>query len=729
MRSNKVAQRASPTRAKVMCPPSKPSKGSAPGRQAGQKRLESGAVRWRHRAMTIVLLLCAIQPPALAQSLVPSGQLSCVRTKLGLHQLATSVTASKPESAQGPMVVLPQTWVFPTAAEQPTAPAVQTRVSSTAEFLEALDGTADTIVLAYQGQFNFDYQLCQEPGSAVLVMCPNHEKTYGTDKNVGALINRSVKIIGERGPLCERPVVHLKRSDDSAALWVVRGGNVEIRGIHFRGPANTDKNRSSGQPGYSAILAMRPAHPRERLSIIDNEFDEWTMAGVDVLGEHDVRSYAEYLPEWPRPTEADGDFLRIERNYFHHNARENAGYGVAVSGGVHAWILGNLFAFNRHDVSSSGFAYAGYTAKFNYLMEGAYKDNSSTLGHYNQHFDVHGTAPFDNGKTSGYGETAGDRFLIANNTIRGAQTYTVLNTRPAFMLRGKANSWARFDNNVLVHADAGDAITVKVSRSNPEPFAPYNLSQSGNQYRTDNVNRLMTGDFDGDGRADLMLTNGTAWWVSRNFEQPWAFLHASSKLSHELVVADVDGDRIDDVIFKEGASLKYLPRGSGNPTLLATLPPGATDVSMDTVVVHGKKLCLINREQKIYCRKGDSWAGMSDKRVRSLAFDGREAAWITTTSGEIYRNAINSGDSSWQKMRGSDGARIAAGGDQVWLINTAGLIYQWRNLKWVQTPGSSGKDIHVTQDGRVVTLNNTVGLAYRWNGTQWDRLQGDMSKQ
>ncbi len=677
-----------------------------------------------HQAMAVAFLLLAIQPLARSQAVVPSGQLACVRARAGVHQLAATVLAAKPIVAAG-AALEPQLWAPVTTTEPATAPPQQTLVHTTAQFLEALSGTAPTIVLAYRGQFNFDYQLCKKPDTDGLDVCPGHVDRYGTDKNVGALINRSVRIIGESGPLCERPVVHLARNDDSAVAWVVRGGDIEIRGLHFRGPANTAMNRSGSQPGYSAILALRTARPTERLLITDNEFDEWTLAGVDVQGEHVVRSYAQYSAEWPQPTEADGEFLRIERNYFHHNAREGTGYGVAVSGGIHAWILGNLFAFNRHDVTSSGFAYSGYTAKFNYLMAGAYKDDSSLLGHYNQHFDVHGTAADHGDHSSGYGETAGDRFLIANNTIRGAQTYNVINTRPAFMLRGKARSWAHFNDNVLVHTSAGNAITVKVSKNNPEPFAPYNLRQSGNQYRTDNANRMMAGDFDGDGRADLMLTNGTAWWISRNAQQPWEFLHASSKLSPELSVADVDGDHIDDVIFKEGASLKYLPRGSGNPVLLATLPADAADVPMASLVVKGKRLCLINRHQRVICRKGDGWAGFGDKPGRDMAIDGSGAAWLVSLTGDIYRHQDNKADIFWQKMSGSDGARIAAGGDQVWLINTAGKIYQWRNLRWTQAPGSSGKDIQVTQDGKMVMLTNTEGQVYRWSGAQWTPLRGD----
>lgn len=643
------------------------------------------------------LIICLHWAPLPAVTLVPSGELACVQNKSLI---------SEPMMAE-----------LDLQSSRPNKRIV--KVKNVTEFTEALAGTVSTIVLAYNGSFNFDYALCAG------LQCPNHIEKFGTDTNASVVINRDVRIIGERGPLCERPIVHLPKKE-SAAMWVVQQGNIEIRGLHFLGAADTEKNRSSTQDGYSAILAIRNVEALDRLLIIDNEFSEWTGAGVNVLSPHNVRTVAEYQNDWPRPTEADGDKLRIERNYFHHNAREGTGYGVGVSGGTHVWILGNLFNFNRHAVASSGFAYAGYTAKFNYLMQGGYRDGVGIVdpGYYNQHFDVHGTST----SNRGYGGTAGDRFLIANNTIRGAQSYYVTKTRPAFLLRGQANSWARFNNNVLVHGSESDAISLKglyLSSSSssqtplPAPAPFYKLSIEGNKYGTDNVNRMAVGDFDGDGHSDTLLTNGTAWWISRKMERPWEFLHASSKLSDSLAVADVDGDRIDDILFKEGAQIKYLPGGSGEPKVFAVLPPHLADASIQTFVFNNGKVALLAKNGAVFRRNGDQWQPLNGVAT-DVTIDSDGFIWTTNKQGNIYKYAGN----RWIKMPGSDGVRISAGDGQVWLTNTVGKIYKWNGLKWNQMPGSNAKDISVSNKGTVF-LTNTAGLNYKWNGAMWTRLPGD----
>lgn len=650
----------------------------------------------KHHIGTI-LFICLHWVPLNAGSLVPSGELACVQIKSVISE-PPSVLLDLQSSHSNKRIV---------------------KVKNVQEFTDALAGTASTIVLAYNGSFSFDYALCNG------IQCPNHIEKFGTDTNASVVINRDVRIIGERGSLCERPIVHLTKKE-SAAMWVVRQGNIEIRGIHFLGAADTEKNRSSSQDGYSAILAIRSVTAPDKLLVIDNEFSEWTGAGVNVISPHNVRTVAEFQNDWPRPTEADGDKLRIERNYFHHNAREGTGYGVGVSGGTHVWILGNLFSFNRHAVASSGFAYAGYTAKFNYLMEGGYRDGVGIIdpGYFNQHFDVHGTS-LDN---PGYGETAGDRFLIANNTIRGAQSYYVTKTRPAFLLRGQANSWARFNDNVLVHSSESDAISLKglyiPSGSASQPTFPasapfYKLSITGNKYGTDNVNRMLVGDFDGDGRSDLLLTNGTAWWISRNMEQHWEFLHASSKLSDSLAIADVDGDSIDDILFKEGASIKYLPRGSSEPRLFAVLPPHLADASIKTFAFNNGKAALLAKNGAVHLRNGNQWLPLNGAAT-DVTIDSDGFIWTTNKQGSIYKYAGN----RWIKMPGSDGLRISAGDGQVWLTNTAGKIYKWSGLKWNQMPGSSAKDISVSNKGTVF-LTNTAGLNYKWNGVTWTRLLGD----
>ena len=111
--------------------------------------------------------------------------------------------------------------------------------------------------------------------------------------------------------------------------------------------------------------------------------------------------------------------MRVERNYFHHNAREGGGYGVVVGGGAYVTIEGNVFDFNRHAVAASGFACSGYIARFNYILQGGFMQDSF----WNQHFDVHGTNDTNgDGDSDGYGGAAGENFEIAFNTIRGEQT-------------------------------------------------------------------------------------------------------------------------------------------------------------------------------------------------------------------------------------------------------------------------------------------------------------------
>ena len=640
----------------------------------------------------ILLFGCLQWVPLTAASQVPGGELACVQSKNSIVEL--------------------QIAEFDFQDARPNKKTV--KVNNAGEFIDALAGTAHTIVLAYKGKFDFSYVLCDG------IQCPDHIQKFGTDKNLSAFINRDVRIIGERGPLCQRPTVHLTKKD-SAAMWVVRQGEIEIRGLHFLGAADTQKNRSSSQGGYSAILAIRAVDTPGKLLIIDNEFSEWTGAGVDVSSPHDVRTVAEYKSDWPRPTEADGAKLRIERNYFHHNAREGTGYGVGVSGGTHVWILGNLFNFNRHAVASSGYAYAGYTAKFNYLMEGGYRDGVGVIdpGFYNQHFDVHGTSLSD----PGYGGSAGDIFSIANNTVRGAQTYYATKTRPAFLLRGQVNTLARFVDNVLVHNSESDAIRLKglsisssTSPSVQATAAAYKLLLAGNKYGVDNAKRIAIGDFDGDGQSDFLLTNGTAWWISRNTERPWEFLHASSKLSSNLLIADVDGDGIDDILFKEGPTIAYLPKGSGSPKVFAVLPPYLVDAPIQTLAINGRNVALLAKNGAVFQKKGDQWMSLSSKAV-DVAIDADGSIWTTNPSGNIFKYA----QGRWIKMPGSDGARISAGAGQVWLVNTVGKIYKWDGFKWRQTPGSSAKDIFVSPKGDVF-LTNTVGLVYKWNGSSWTVL-------
>jgi hypothetical protein len=405
-------------------------------------------------------------------------------------------------------------------------------------------------------------------------------------------IRGGVKLMGERGELGSRPSLfadnkclnpELQPGSDECegySLFVITGNNISVTGLHLRGPAKGSRSNQQRYVNGIRIIADPNTQQGRNIYIAESEFDEWAGSGIDIISNNRARTPEQYLPEWTPLTKADAGLIRVERNYFHHNARDGGGYGVTVSSGAFATIFGNVFDFNRHAVASNGFAKTGYIARFNYVLEGGFKQGS----YYNQHFDVHGTVdtnPDDDiDDSSGYGGTAGDYYEIAFNAIRGDQGYycffVCLKDRPAFMLRGKATTKARFDSNVAVHDGLDAAVSLKMDKGDTgwgEDHDEFNFDATGNQFNTDRSRDLATGDFDGDKRTDVFVATGTAWFFSRGGQEAWEFLHASTKLTRELGFADIDNDGTTDVLYRDGAgNLGFLKSGRVPLQPLTTTP-------------------------------------------------------------------------------------------------------------------------------------------------------------
>src|SRR5262249_27031392 len=143
-------------------------------------------------------------------------------------------------------------------------------------------------------------------------------------------------------------------------------------------------------------------------------------------------------------------------------------------------------------------------------------------------------------------------------------------TRPALELRGTPEIGFQFSGNVMVHDGSAAALRFKGVPLVPGSFGELvpkmtvdgTFLASGNQYDTDPSMELATGDFDGDGRTDVFVANGTAWFISRGGVRPWEFLHASTKRTEELGFADIDNDGITDVLYRDSnGNLGYLKSG------------------------------------------------------------------------------------------------------------------------------------------------------------------------
>jgi hypothetical protein len=459
-------------------------------------------------------------------------------------------------------------------------------------------------------------------------------------------LHTGVQLIGERGALGSRPLLYTTSptiDNQGYNLFEVVGNNVRVEGIHFRGPANG--NRSSSQPFVSGIMIGQTvaANPQDQsgfgVVIADNEFEEWTKSGVQV---------ASNVPSIGKERAA---LTRVERNYIHNNARDGGGHGVGVSYGSYVTIEGNVFDFNRHAVEAEGYC-GGYVARFNYVLQGGYRQDGTIGSYYNQHFDAHGS-------DGGYGGKAGEYFDVSFNTVRGEQDYYVIETRPALMLRGTPDVGFHFNGNVLVHDDSGEAISFKgvdVVRTATGQYLPKVLAEGkfeavGNQYDTDYSTELATGDFDGDGRTDAFVANGTGWFYSRGGKRPWEFLHASNKRTHELAFADIDNDGVTDVFYRDGnGNLGYLKSGTVALVNFTTLPVPISELRAGDFDGDGKT-------DLFYTRGGQWWIWYGKTRL-----------WTSAQTSSLPISEFLFGE--FDAVRGTDVAAVTSG---MWAISSGGM--------------------------------------------------------
>jgi hypothetical protein len=505
------------------------------------------------------------------------------------------------------------------------------------------------------------------------IIIPGSEQPFNMSGYANIQLHSGVWLVGEGGGF--RPTLYTEWCDKKHperckgySLFEIRGNDVRVEGLHFEGPAKG--SRDSTQPHVNAISVIANADPNPELQlgrnvvIANSEFNEWTDTAVAVGSTRAKAVPSEYPEEWPRFSPDDAGLIRIERNFIHHNAMDNFGYGVGVGSGAYATIEGNVFDFNRHAVASDGYAHSGYVARFNYILSGGFKEGCC----YNQHFDVHGTG------AGHYGGTAGEFYEIAFNTFRGDQRYSCFafwcKTRPAFELRGaptcRPNSTppcigADFHDNVAVHENLDAAVLLKLGGifipGTGEDHDKFHFHASGNQFKTDHSSELATGDFDGDGRADVFVANGTAWFYSRGGSEPWQFLHASNKRTSELGFADIDNDGATDVLYGDGdGDVGYLKSGVVALVPLTTSPVPMKDMRFGDFDGDGKT--------DIFYTLGGRWH----------VWYGSTRMWTVPGGSSFPISALRFGE--FDPVRGTDVVAVTSG---MWAYSSA-ATGRWTKL-------------------------------------------------
>jgi hypothetical protein len=399
-------------------------------------------------------------------------------------------------------------------------------------------------------------------------------------------VRSGIELVGERGALGSRPLLYTDYRAEGYPLFVIEDNDVRVEGLHLRGPYRPG-DRKKELPAIHGITVIQDAATGRgrRIVISGNEIEGFNSA-VEIAGTIHSDYPADYDQACeprpcPHPEPGDAALVRVERNYIHNNAMQGGGYGVVVDGGGYATVEGNVFAFNNHSVAAGGGAYSGYVARFNYVLRGVLTFGSDDT--YPHSFDVHGRGQAGEGKFQG--GPAGTYFDVSFNAVLGEQDYGFLGrlTRAAFALRGRPAQGAQFAGNVLAHDDFDEAVKLRAGNDDgldEDRPGTFNLHSGGNRYDTDYSTELATGDFDGDGRTDIFVANGTAWFYSRAGIRPWEYLRPSNKRVGELAFADIDNDGVTDVLYRDPAGrLGYVKSGTAAPvTPLTYLPVAIRDL-------------------------------------------------------------------------------------------------------------------------------------------------------
>ena len=320
-------------------------------------------------------------------------------------------------------------------------------------------------------------------------------------------------------------------------MFDIHSNDVRITGLRLRGPSRDSRK---DQPGSSAIVAQDTAI---RTIIDHNDLSDWTSAAVSVRTDDGSTSCRDH-----RDPRALPHNVRIARNFIHHNRMQNLGYGV-VSSSAFPLIEGNTFYENRHAIAANGNALTKYRAWYNLVLSAApLQDRTMWFDDYTHDFDVHGTGTLTfagiKDISGGFGGIGGQYFEIAGNTFLGTQR-----GHQNFDLRGDPCYLVEVHHNVSL-LSLGDAIGCTYCEGGKDKLK---VSDT-NQFNTNPnpTTRVSVGDFDGDGRDDLFLATGAAWYYAPAGVAEWRFLNAQTDGIGALLFGDFDGDRRTDVFTQRG---------------------------------------------------------------------------------------------------------------------------------------------------------------------------------
>jgi hypothetical protein len=343
---------------------------------------------------------------------------------------------------------------------------------------------------------------------------------------------------------------------DDPGLLIMQSSRSRITGLRIRGPGRDPNGKMPPMKGVNMMTSTADGTDISKL-LDHNDISDWGTSAVDLKGPHPDE------PNCPLTTPSAPQAIHVFRNFIHDNLQngfgnafaESEGYGLAAGSDSYPLVFANMFQKNVHSVTADGAAQSGYVAVGNLFASGNVSVDA----------DVHG-----NGDKNHDGGFAGMSAQLIGNTFLRNDGAGNDSEHANFSLRGLPCSGvaAVFHDNVTIHS-ASDSITLipadgssgnaSVPWVQARPHVPY-LHVDSKFSIPDPMQTFLVGDFDGDGKDDVFMATGAAWYYSPGGNAEWRFLSAKTETTDMLLIGDFDGDGRADV-FKQSGDNWYVSWG------------------------------------------------------------------------------------------------------------------------------------------------------------------------
>ena len=219
------------------------------------------------------------------------------------------------------------------------------------------------------------------------------------------------------------------------------------------------------------------------------------------------------------------------------------------------------------------------------------------------------------------------------------------------------------------------------------------------------ASQLRFGDFDGDGRTDVLAVHGQSMQVSWAGSSPWFTLAATRATLADLAIGDFDGDHFSDVFAANGREWTYASRGT-TWTHLAWQSLRTSDVRLGDFTADGRTdvLGVIGGAWQIV-RGGGAGAFELLGPARTATMAGLVVADF---DGDAFADVARSTGSAWQISSRGTGAfsALRSSSDDITTLpigrfdgpNRSADVVFWPSLHFGLAP--AGRDPVVTMYSR-----------------------------